>query len=335
VICAHAGLIVDGQTTASAQLVQYALNFRVPFFLITAFYFALAINPTTSLRAWWTKRASRLLVPYAAWSIIYLLARAAMLAATHQTPELHTLFQDPVGLVFINGGGSIALYFLPLVFTGLVLTQCLNKPLKSAPSWALLLVLVLSAGCLHLLLQSNNAFNLASSEAFQAAFPNQSKTSLVRLSLVFAAHTITCLPHIVAAKLLKRYSSVLDSKDIILLLIGLALLVVSFTHVGSLTPLSPHLRGVGALLLALYLSRYVPSNQFIKVLGATSFGIYLVHQLVLQIIEVTAKQLHLDLSPINAVMLTGISILTFLISLLIVSIASRGALPLRRAFGVI
>ncbi len=119
-------------TPAAAWISDFFLNVCVPFFLLTSLYFFWREvdrtgNPTEAL----FRRLPRLLVPYAAWTAIYVLARVAKLLLRHgSVAELFT----PASLTAIigSGGAALQLYFLPCLMLALVIAWAVSLLLQQS-----------------------------------------------------------------------------------------------------------------------------------------------------------------------------------------------------------
>ena len=210
VIVIHAGLAFEGQVTSSVSALQRACNlFCVPFFLASAFYFAIARSLAAGVDepgfTWLRKRAGRLLVPYAAWTLIYLGALALKLLLVAPEPAgLARLAVNPWGRLLLGGSG-VHLYFIPLLLIGLALARALSRVLREQPVPLLAAFAVLTLILAETTIQTGNSFNLGRMRAFEpvltllggsATPPAWSDFGPVRTLLVMLAHAIRCLPYL-------------------------------------------------------------------------------------------------------------------------------------------
>jgi surface polysaccharide O-acyltransferase-like enzyme len=118
VILVHSGDEHWGLTTdPSAIAFRLHFYFGVPFFLALAFYFLTAKPEIVYSAKFWRSRFDRILIPYAIWSIIFLILRIIIFAVSDRTDRLQELLTDPLSIVFF-GGASYHLYFLALLLTG-------------------------------------------------------------------------------------------------------------------------------------------------------------------------------------------------------------------------
>lgn len=159
-------LVHSGDETWGLPIRSSAIEFRlhfyfaVPFFLATAFYF-MATKPQASLSLkFWRSKVERILIPYAIWSVLFLIFRIIIFTLSSKFDRLQQLLQDPLSIVFF-GGASYHLYFLPLLLTGasLLLSISFLDKIKASKIY-LLLFSALSIGLYQLLETSGNSFQL-------------------------------------------------------------------------------------------------------------------------------------------------------------------------------
>ncbi len=92
-------------------------GFALPFFLAASFYLLSNPEKKSKLSNLISSRCNRLLLPYFAWSLVYISARIIKDLVTHKLVDVETLFRDPFAILFF-GAAAVHLYFLPLLFTG-------------------------------------------------------------------------------------------------------------------------------------------------------------------------------------------------------------------------
>ena len=288
-------LHIDGSLSNSPlfwpQIRQFC-SFAVPFFLATAFFLAIekiyTLAERSNLQPYpLRKRIFRLLMPYACWSIIYLVYKFAKLALTSDFGAVVTLFKDPVALCFF-GGASFHLYFLPLLATGTLLLRLsewtANKKLGLIP---LGLVGILSFCIYEYLLVSENEFKVGENIAFEMLLKNISLVEyfdeLTRFLLVILSWLLRCLPYIFVSIIL-AHSDIRNWRDKFLKKSGLLLLVLFIVWniwFGSVLPESIYEVGRGylPLLSGIAISKFLSDSRFELPVhfGLISFGIYLVH----------------------------------------------------------
>jgi surface polysaccharide O-acyltransferase-like enzyme len=304
------------------RILTQACQFAVPFFLATSFYFVvgrLLKSPEKfSGREFLRSRVTRLLLPYLLWSLIYLAFRAVKAI---QSGDLAQLVQDPIFLIFFGGSG-IHLYFLPLLFTGSLLIPLLHRfAFSRAPLGLSLKQLSVSSVLLFVCLlfyewmfTSGNFFNLGAncldspqgcSVAFQSILHGSAAlqgNSFLRWLATELAWLIRCSIYIFASAVLvhpfvQTYIKNLNPKHIWLWGAVFAIATIG----GELEwfkviyfPITLYEMGVsyGLFFCGLALSRSLPQRQWIQNIGSASFGIYLIHYLILVIcVQVMTKLL--------------------------------------------
>ena len=280
-----------------AQEFHSFCGFAVPFFLAASFYFTIDKLYTSKNHYSLRSRAKRLLIPYAFWSIFYLLARSVKFLILHQHNELHKLYADPVALFFL-GGAAIPLYFLPLLFVGSSLIIVAEYIVKKHIGLTIIVPLFISSLIFyHLNLVSGNEFHLGSYAAFQHLLPDANKISVVRILLVGLSWLIRCMPYILMAVILSQSFwgiKVLQVQNKYTTL-GLFLLFFAFNTVGkSFLPeaIAEVAVAYSSLLLALSLSSILKESLVIKNLGQCSFGIYLIHYVFVQAFVAIAGKIY-------------------------------------------
>ncbi|MBE9166069.1 acyltransferase family protein [Pleurocapsales cyanobacterium LEGE 06147] len=319
-----------------AQILEFSC-FAVPFFLATSFYLAIA-KIYASGRFQLNLRLQRLLIPYAFWSVFYLCYKAAKYLVSNQPERLYVLSQDPFALIFC-GGAAFHLYFLSLLITGTILIKFVEIWIKNKIELKVLTSLfVLSLIGYEILIVSDNNFSNISGVAFQSLLnsilPSGNFNPLLRLILVVFAWTIRCLPYIFLALLLNhprlsQYLPRFNRKNAIaLLLIFLTLNI--FGNYFLPQGIEEVIIGYAALLSAIYLSVILPESLMILNLGVCSFGIYLIHLLIVEIFQMVSKRVYpILLTQPSLFSLLIVVTLTFLISWMLTSISLKRQLVSR------
>ncbi len=304
--------------------------FAVPFFLAAAFYFMTAKPAIAYSPKFWRSRVERILIPYTIWSTIFLLSRAIIFTFTHKPDRLQQLLQDPLAIFFF-GGASYHLYFLNLLFTGtlLILLIPFLHQLKLS-KYSLLLLSGLSIILYNFLETSGNSFQLGSDVAFQGLLSawhvNSERYPLVRLILVEIAWMIKCLPYLLIALILNRLPQSTTFLHAKFTPIILAILVLGSNILGGFLcqgALQEVLLAYGLLLLSISLSSYLKNNTLgalVANVGACSFGIYLIHPFIMNIIKsLIGKILPELMTSVSIPLMLTLSIPCFLISWLVVA----------------
>lgn len=327
-------------------LMQFC-RFAVPFFLAASFYFMvgklLSAPERFETKTFLRSRVTRLLVPYALWSTLYVLVR---LVKAIKSPEGTALLrQDPIFLIFL-GGAAIHLYFLPLLFTGSLLIPLLKGAVVRVKSaWPTLLVI--SIVVYEVLFVTGNSFELGvnclqqpqgCSVAFQTLLPPTGANPLARLISVGLLWAIRCAMYIFLSvglqdPAVQRWLMRMQQRWIWPAVFLLATLGGMLEHFKvCYFPLSIYELGVGfgLLLWGVVLSRSLTS-PLITQLGNISFGIYLVHYLILTFLFAALTKLPAALlapwPPVVSVLL--LSGVTFIVSSAVIFGLSR-QLVLRR-----
>lgn len=306
----HAGDVTNSTSVGFwATQMQRFCSFAVPFFLITSFYLLINRMHVTGKSYSLKNRFQRLIIPYAIWSIFFLLMRSAKFLLLHETDGFEKV-SDVVSIIFFGAAG-LPLYFLPLLFTGTLLLNPLSclikKDIKLTP---LFLVLLFSITLDYILFATGNNFQLGPNIAFEslvnATLPDGNQMPFVRVALVFTAWLIKCLPFIAAAiivnHLLTRKNR-LNPNSLLMLSSTLAFLIINLLYFLSVKDLNSPIyvdfqppiyevtKAIALLVLAICLSLYLPKSRIIASLSLCSFGIYLMHQPVIQIVRIPMGRL--------------------------------------------
>ncbi|MCE0498764.1 MAG: acyltransferase [Methylacidiphilales bacterium] len=332
VIFIHSGLVFGNHTTGGAGMIRTLCGFAVPFFLFTSFFFAIRGEGVKSLpwNEWLRNRSARILAPYAVWSVFYLGLRVGKFYFERQTGRIAEIFSDP-WMLLLNGGSSMALYFLPLLFTGLVLVRVLRHVLCRGSVWILGIGLLLTTVCYQLELNTGNAYDMA-----QMTGPNV--VPPLKLFLVLLADAVRCLPLIFIAAVAVRWLPSPNTGRVRLLVVLGVLLCVTAAYVSLNRIISCYTEpawGLGIFLLAWSLSGILEPGKWITVIGAFSFGVYLVHQTVLEAMQFVVQRIHASVSlPAGVLDSFIVTAMGYGISMIIVGLASRGGPWLRRIFAL-
>lgn len=295
-------------------------GFGVPFFLAASFYLLagkVSTHPQQSFPL--RTRLSRLLVPYAVWSGIYLGYKIIRYGALGKLSVLQSLANNAGTILFVGGAG-FHLYFLPLLIIGtLVFKLWADQPFLHKQGLVLVVFLIISLGLYEGLIQTGNTVQVASGTAFSGWLGTRATHPLLRPGLVYLAWAIRCLPYVIGAFVLyplAKKRPLLSQPGATcmawtLLFCGINLLGYQLLPPGLLEVL----RGGVGVWLAIALSYHLKSHPLILSLGNCAFGIYLVHLLFLEVFQTV----WIRVSPVTAkapslAALLGIVGLTFLCS---------------------
>jgi peptidoglycan/LPS O-acetylase OafA/YrhL len=318
--------VVDGGSIDSIagwrQITDFAM-FAVPFFLALSFYLAIEKLYLAPQPYPLGARLTRLLLPYVCWSAAYLIYKLVKYGAAGEASKLVNLFADPLALLCF-GGAAFHLYFLPLIAVGTVQIKLLDLARFTSRSWqGLALFGLVSLLGYEILLRTGNEYQLSVSCAFQPllanVFPIGNTNPILRLGLAIVAWGLRCLPYICVAAILahphmsKFRLNLVERQPVVWVLLFIILNLVGDRFLPR--SLYEVTRGYVALLAAIACSDRLQANHPIKNLGACSFGIYLIHLLVIEIFQSLAKRIDPNyIYQINVIVLLVVSIASIAIS---------------------
>jgi peptidoglycan/LPS O-acetylase OafA/YrhL len=321
-------------------------QFAVPFFLATSFYLTISKIYATGTPYPLQSKVTRLLIPYGFWSVVYLIYTGLKYLIKGESDHLNSLLKDPISIILF-GGAALPLYFLPLLFSGMLLVKILEFLIKKQTNLRVLISLcVLSFITYELILWSGNSFDIVHHLAFQnllnSIFPEGNENPFIRIVLCVIALFIRCSPYIIMAMLLNKQ----PLKGSLMNLMKpntsytLVLFVVFFLlnlFGGSLLPQSIYevTRGYSALLFAISISNYLKENHVITNLGISSFGIYLIHYLILVILLPIENRIYPDaVFKVPVYTLLILTTLSFIVSWLVTYLLMRKRSMTKLMFGI-
>jgi peptidoglycan/LPS O-acetylase OafA/YrhL len=236
--------------------------------------------------------------------------------AHHQTGQIAGLFADPAALI-LSGGTSLALYFLPLLFTGLVSIHLLSPLFKRAPVYLLGICFLVALG-LHEMC-SRHGFDYDMNSTGTGPAP-------LRLLVCLLEEAVRCSPLIFAAGILTRTLPGPTGRNALPLIVVGALLIVSVRLPGLSGAFEEPAWGIGTFLLAWALSGLIPASHLATLAGLYSFGVYLIHQIFLESIQVLVT----PAKPVGVLGILAITMAVYVASMLAVALANRIGSPLVR-----
>jgi peptidoglycan/LPS O-acetylase OafA/YrhL len=326
-----------------ASQINSWFNFAVPFFLAASFYFMVPKLPMGFSGKFWKQRFERLFIPYVIWTVVYVGLKAVMFLVSKQPEKLQELFQDPISIILF-GGASIQLYYLPMLFAGTLGLIIICDPLvkRNIGISTLAILTILSIGLYELLVSTGNTFHLGPNIAFESLltfiYPQGNNNPLLRILLVSIAWIIRCLPYMLLAMLLTQITSQkqLLVKSNMFGIVSLVLFGLVSALGTSFMPNAMHefLSGYLILIFGIYISNYLTANQLIDNLGLCSFGIYLMHPVFMQILELVVRKVVPSLlNEVSLVSKLVFSLPCFLITWLAVAILMKNKLVAKYMFG--
>jgi peptidoglycan/LPS O-acetylase OafA/YrhL len=321
---------------------KFFVAFCVPYFLATSFYFSSYLLLVKTNISYLKTRVKRILVPYLAWSLIYLLARFAGFLIGNKE-SFYRLISDPVNMIFF-GASAVHLYFLPLLFCGTVVAIPIIKFSRNLQNNLLILFFVVSTGIYYLIAASENDFLLGEGIAFKQIIDisslrisNYWMYQFIRVIFVILAWIIRCIPYIIFGiiihkqqiqQLLYTLSLKIEKRTItkllMMFLVPLLIVALFISKVSFLGLFIPYVMLIYSILISNLISKYVTLTWLTMKLGYLSFGIYLYHALITAgfipiLIKLYPKIINFQLSPLILIIS---SLVIFFVSLAITYIIS-------------
>ncbi len=326
VILLHADEGVTQAPDGWNGLVQFS-GFAVPFFLAASFFLAIKKLLSSEQPYPLKDRIHRLIIPYAFWTLLYLVYKTSKYIIDNDLEKLSKLFEDPVGIIFF-GSAAFHLYFIPLLITGTFLLKVFDLiKIKVISSFQVFSLWLISVVLYQTLLSTHNEFNLATLSALEPALKSVSEELSVflpvRLLAVGLAWTLRCSPYLFSAILIHRskaiHNRLVQPNRVQAEIIILAFFLVNGAgHLILPTAIHEILRGYLAVLAAIALSTFLKEIPIIVSVGVASFGIYLMHLIILEGFQIVSNRLDiLDLSRPSLSILLLITTLSFIITWLL------------------
>lgn len=338
VVLVHSGDSTwEGYPSQAAKSFRLLFYFAVPFFTATSFYFsAIKIERSTTLNFLKTK-LSRILVPYIIWSAIYVLLRTSFFWFTGQEMRLSKYLDDPFAIIFC-GGASYQLYFLPLILSGTTLflfIRYFNKNIFRLR--ILVLMAAFSIFCNQLLIISGNNFHLGQYIAFKSITSvmsiNVNNYAILRIFLVYISWILGCLPYLFTAFILKnifhdRGHKYFFKKKFLIIFLLIFLIADTLGLLGLRVlprPFKNFILAYSFFFIGVSISDFFDNkNYLIQSLGKCSFGIYLVHPIVMNLCKPFLQTIYPGIfDNVTIISMLTIAILSFIGSWLVVFLISR------------
>jgi peptidoglycan/LPS O-acetylase OafA/YrhL len=337
----HLGLPVSQAATSLKELFYFA----VPFFLATAFYFLTSKAEIDTSQRFWRSRVDRILIPYAIWTIVYLVFRAIFFFKSNQMERLWDLLRDPLAIVCF-GSASYQLYFLPLLFAGTFSIAIAKYLQKIHANRLLISFLAISSIIIYAwLIQSGNTFRLNPNTAFynliQTAGVEIDSLPLLRFLLVQIAWILNCLPYLFIGILLLPLCNLINQSNTSyrLMTVFLCTLVFLLSSAAIFIGIPGILKDIGQayplLLISIIISGYIKEGWLFHSIGACSFGIYLIHPFAMLIAKGFIAQTLPNLSKeVSVLSLLTISIMTFIISWMAIAFMKKNKWLAKYTLGI-
>jgi len=273
------GVTLDKQAIELNQLFPI---FSVPFFLATAFYFTTVSFQTGKQNHFLQKRLQRILIPFLAWSVIYLAARGLKQILANDG-SLTKLIADPINLLF--GAAGVQLYFLPMLATGTFAFLIVATLLREKNLFWMIFLTLVSLWLSNWLISSQNSFILGKGVAFSGLLPSLAWHPFFRIMLVLIAWIIQCLPYILLSLILVNFilpnikENSIQSKFISLIAFITMGFMLTLKYLDSGMPFISIGLSYSVFILGFFLSGAFKQFSLIGNISKLAFGIYLIHGL--------------------------------------------------------
>ena len=298
VVLVHADEGISEAPFGWGILLKFA-EFGVPFFIAGSFFLSVKKLLYGKKSYPLVSRIRRLLIPYVFWTVLYLVYKLIKYKIDGDLEQLNLLLINPLEIILF-GGAAFHLYFIPLLIAGaFLLKACDLIKVEKFPPLSTLLLWILSLIIYQIILSTNNEFDLVTITAFKpilSSLPtNIASSPLIKIIAVELAWFLRCLPYLWGALLIYQYQ--IDRKIQQLNFAQIAMIVFSFcliNGVGYLVipeALQEIMRGYSAILAAIAISSLLKESKVITSIGASSFGIYLMHLIVLDIFQIASNRL--------------------------------------------
>jgi len=255
-IVAAVGIIWFHTEGAPYRQIGYA---ALPMFLLLFFALITRQAPACSTRHFLKRRWDRLLKPWLFWSAVYGVARLTHAASTRDLTSLANLLSPETLLA----GTYIHLWYLPYAFMSGLLIHALNRPISKVSSNPLVVLAATAVGVLTLAVCTSDRHT----SAWVPPLP-QWAFGLAAIPLGLAVGRSLAIPSPRARALHLAGISVATT--------AAGLIAIPF-HVAS--GFIPY--GLAVALVCLACGWRVRGNGFVAAVAPLTFGIYLVHPLVM------------------------------------------------------
>ncbi|MEA5581250.1 acyltransferase [Nodularia harveyana UHCC-0300] len=312
----------------SLIVTNFFLAFCVPFFLATSLYLSRKSLLSQDRKTYIINRTKRIIIPYFAWSLIYFLARL-LGSLIGNKDSFNKLIADPINLIFF-GSSSLQLYFLPMLFCGVLAAIPITTFLaKIKNNLLVILCFFLSIWLFDLIVETGNDFVLGEGLAFQnlidiSVLTNFGIFQLIRVILVILAWIIRCTPYIIFSFIINDFPifqkmhdyfsnshKIFHNQLILLFLLPIFFGIFMLSNLEIAYFLLPYITLIYAILVSGLISTNAILSLIAKKLGYFSFGIYLFHALITAgflpiIVKIYPQFGNIQLSPLMLILSSGI-----------------------------
>jgi fucose 4-O-acetylase-like acetyltransferase len=312
-----------------ADFFRLSFYFAVPYFLFTSFYFMVKKPNIGYSIDFWKSRLARLAIPYIAWCLIYLALRLVFFLKSNQPERIQQLLADPLATIFL-GTASFHLYFLPLLIVGSFLLLFSNFFAQQNAGNHRLVIFGIASVIVNELIINYGV----------EALVNRNFQPFLRVIAIYGIWMIKCFPYFVSAIVLNRFIAKRGESFFAhqLTPIALPLVFLSTTILGRLfLPLTLRDLIVACTLFMLGIlvsERLNKQDQLITQMGTSAFGIYLIHLIPKNIVTAMFSKLGIFSQEVTVGSILCISVLTFILSWLAVSVMLKNKICAKYLLGV-
>ena len=322
------------RSPSGARFVALFLGFAVPYFLAVSLYLTagrlLSKGPHGFLRS----RIERMIVPYLVWTSLFVAFRVLLYVSSGRSAELPALVGSPLPLILL-GKAAAPLYFVPLLFVGEVTAVGLCRALGGRLGSSSAIVPFALLGIVLSWFDTSRRDPL---------WNDRSLSDLDRVGLTLASDWLWCLPFIAFAFLFQLPEVRRRTGSIPLYALpALAASLMALDWIGAaygsaaFLPFATRelILAFGCLAGAVAVSSVIRPARWIDSLSACTFGIYLVHPLVIEANELMLRRAHLlGGEKGTAPWIAALAAVSFAMSWVVVSWTMRVRVLARFLYGV-
>jgi hypothetical protein len=308
------GISGISRNSYSSLLAQSFSSFSVPFFFILSFYLTLKSleNRPVSHKQFLINRLKKIGLPFFSWSLVYISLRFFKSTFVMSSDDSFAkTISDPIGL--LSGSAGVQLYFLPMLFVGLLFSLSLSRKLKYLKIWHLILLFIVSS-----------ILDIYRNSLLIDALLLVNNLPIIRFTFIFLNMLIHCIPYVAIAALLitieKKHIGFYSRFNSLRYRLIFATIVVAFLYL-SVTANSLLLHTCTFILptLLLILGLFSSNQKLfgIEKIGSFTFGIYLVHGIFTDGFSALIPKIYPSVTYMNLPTSLLIALFIFLLSLAI------------------